>query len=889
MSHRFDWRRYLRFFGPDLDADVADEMRFHIDTKIEELREAGWPPERARAEAFRQFGNVTRYQASCVEIDKEYSKRMHRAEYLSGWKQDIANAFRQLRKSIGFTTAAAVTLAVGIGAVTSIFSVIYAVVLRPLPFPEPDRIVTVWSTREEKDDVVIPRNFAAWKEQARSFTLFAAVYRQSFTVTDATESTQVPGGKVSVDFFRVFGVTAAIGRTFMAEEDRPGGARVAVLSHRLWRQLFGRDRNVVGREIHLNRVPHTVIGVMPQSFDLRPDAEQVWIPLGLRHEAMNWVGGVLYVYGRLQPHIQLLQAQAEMDILSRNLEMRYPELNKGRRTRVARFSDDLIGDYRKRLTVLLASVVFVLFIACSNVANLLLARGTARAKELAIRSALGATSRRLFRQLLTESAVLALISVTLGIALSAAGIRVVQVFSPPSVPRLAEASLNAPSIVFALILGLATTLAFGAIPAWRTLRLDLESRLKEAGRSGEPPARDWVRNGYIATEVGLALALLISAGLLIRSAIAAARQQPGFDTRNVLTARTALPRAQYPAAPEVIRAYERIVDEIATSPEVSTVSLSSKVPIGPGTMGVGLRPEAITSGALRSELSPDLHYIGSDYAEALGIPIRAGREFVDRDRMGSRQVILVNETLSRILWPGQTAVGKTIRIPELNQSQPLWEVVGVLGDVKERGMMQPPPSVLYVPFRQVETNPWQWTQRSVYLIVKTRVPPLSFTERLRQAVRSVDPQLPVGDMQSMEELLRVSVSTARLYTVLLTALGATGLLLTAIGIYSVVAYFVTQRRTEIALRVALGASPGRVLLLVVKEGMKPVVIGLVAGVLLASGFNRLLATQLYTVQATDPSTGIAVIGLLAVVAALASFLPALRAVRIEPMSALRNQ
>lgn len=889
MRRTDGWRRYLSFIGPSVETDVGDELQFHLDTKIEELKKSGWQPDQARREAARQFGNVAQYRTLCEQIDKEHLKKMERADYFAGWKQDIVYASRQLRKSIGSTVSATLTLALGIGAVTAIFSVIYAVVLQPLPFPEPDRIVTIWTTRDGKDDVVIPRNFDAWKTQATSFTKLAALEHRGFTLTDGDEPIQVTGARVSSDYFDVFGVSPQIGRTFSPEEDRVGGPRVALISHRLWKQRFDSNPGVLGKDIQLNRLAHTIVGVMPASFDLRPDGEQVWIPLTLRPQAMNWTGGVLYVFGRLQPHSDLRQAQLEMDVLAKNLETLYPDVNQGRGVRVGLFVHDLVGDYRQRLTVLFGAVLFVLLIACANVANLLLARGTARAKELAIRAAHGATGRRLFRQLIVESAMIAAISALMGGALAVAGIQIVQALTPHSVPRIGEAALNGPSLLFALCLGLGTTLLFGALPAWRSLRLDLQSGLREGGRGSEGSVRDWVRTAYVAGEVSLALLLLAGAGLLIRSSIAALQLEPGFTMDNVLTVRTALPRAQYSSAKDIVQAFDKIIEQLVEVPGVTAVSLSSKVPMGPGSAGVVLKPGATSSDSLKSELSAEVRYIGPDYLAALGIPLRKGRDLTGFDDADSRQVVLVNETLARRLWPDSDAVGQSIRIPELNAERPVWEVAGIVGDVREDGLMQPVPGVLFIPFRQVGLSPWQWTQQSAYLIIKTRIPPLDIADQARKAVREVDSMLATGDQQTMEQRFSASIATARLYTILLTSLGAIGLLLTAVGIYGVVAYFVTRQQSELAVRVALGASPRQLMLLVVAQGMKPVAIGVAAGALLAQGLGQSLSSQVFMATAADPATLFAVILILAVVACAACCLPALRAVRVDPMVILRRE
>ncbi len=885
MSRTPVWRRYLRFFGADINADVGDELSFHLDTKVDELVAQGWTREAARVEARRQFGDITVVHEICEQLGTETHERAKRAQYFLGLRLDIVDGFRQLSKRWPTSLLAVLILGIGIGAVAAVFSMLHAVVLRPLPFPNPDRIVTVWSTREGHDDVVTPRNFAAWRHDSRSFTKLAALERTTFTLSDGGNATQVPGGEVTADFFSVFGVSPMFGRTFTSEEDRPPRLRLVVLSHRLWQERFAADRGVLGRQIHLNREPYTVIGVMPARFDLRSAGEQFWIPLALSDREMQW-GSVLYVFGRLRPHLKLKEARSEMTVIGRALQARYPEMNRGCDIRVGEFAADLVGDYRQQLLILLGAVGSVLLIACANVANLLLARGAGRSRELNIRAALGASRSRIIRQLLTETFLLGLAGAVLGLLVTGGSIGIAKSVAANVVPRLGEASIDATVLIIVLGLALACTLVCGTLPALRAARTDLQSALGHSGRSSAGLARDRARNAYITVEVGLALVLLIAAGLLIRAAVAAQTVHPGFVPDRVVTGRTALPSRVYNTANQVVGAYERILRALASQPGVQSAAVTSKVPLGTSAMGVVVKPNAVAP-PLKDQFSTDVQYVSVEYFRTMQIPLLRGREFSPHDRTGSAQVMLVNETLAHRLWPGQEAVGQTIRLNDLDFGSPVWEVIGVVADVHDDGLMAAPPAVLYVPFAQVPIHPWQWTEQALYLVARTHT--LAGSETLQAALRQVDSELPLGDVRSMDQRLEQSMSAARFYTLVLTILGLCGLVLTAAGVYGVVAYFVGRQRAEIGIRIALGSTPAGVLLFVVRQGMRPVLSGIALGIIASLAASRALASQLYGVRPMDPLTFASVGFVLLAVAVLACYLPARQAVQVDPMIALRTE
>ncbi len=882
------WRRYLRFFGSDIAADVRDELQFHLESKVAELVEQGWPAEQARKEARRQFGDLNSIRRSCETVAKQKEKRMRTTERLAAFGQDVKYGALQLRHGLGTTLLALIALGIGIGVVTAVFGVVYAVVLRPLPFPYSEQLVSVWSTRGGIDDEVTPRNFDAWQRQARSFSQLGALEPTTFTLSQAGSAIQIPGAFASAKVFRVFGVAPEFGRTFTAEEDRPPRLPLVVLSHRLWQEDFRGDRHILGTQIQLNRQAFTVIGVMPRSFSVRPGAEQAWVPLALSGQEMNWTGGILNVVGRLRPQVTVTQAQAEMNVLSRNLEALYPEMNRKRGIRVRDYAADLVGDYRQRLFILLGAVGLVLAIACANVSNLLLARSAGRAQELAVRAALGASRSRVIRQLLTESMLLGLLGAAIGLGLAQLLIALVRQLRLDSIPRLDQASVNGPVFLFAIGLGVLSTMLAGLLPALRASQVDIQGVLRQGGRGAAGLARDRARSIYIAAEVALALVLLVSAGLLIRTAIAAGHIHPGFSADHVVTGRTALPTQVYVNAEQTATAYQRILQELRSEPGVVSAALSSKVPMSVSTVGLILKQSSVTT-PLKQDLATELHYISDGYLAAMKIPLVAGREFDAHDRAGAAQVILVSESLARHLWPNSRAVGEPIRIPEMEGPRSEWQVAGVVADVRGNGMMKDAPPVIYVPFTQVATNPWHWIEQSLYLVARTRSNSLSVPGLLKKPLMAVDPQLPLGDVRTMRQRLSQSLMLANFYTLALSILGGCGLLLTAAGIYGVVAYFVKRQRAEIGVRLALGSSKTGVLLLVIRQGMRPVLVGTGIGLAGTAAVTRLLAAQLYGVTTTDPLTLVAVtLGLIAV-AALACYLPAREATRLDPMVVLRSE
>ena len=887
--------RWLGILRRDsVEREVGDEIAFHIEMATRDLIAAGTPPDAARAEALRRFGDAASIDDECRRYGRERDQHARRTEYRSELAQDLSFGARQLAKSRGFSIVAVLTLALGIGATAAVFSVLDAVVLRPLPYPHAERIVHLYSARKgERMDPSAPE-FVALRT-ARDFQSVAAGVTQAGITLDLGGLPEMlAGGRVTAGYFDVFGVAPMLGRTFSAIEDSPGGPGVVVLSHRLWMSHFGGDRRAIGRVVTIDGTPHSVIGVMPASFDVKHGSDDLWVPLAMSSEQATKYGEhYLEVVARLRPEATLESAVVSSTTIERTVVERMPErVTPVREYSVAltRFADDFAGDYRGRLLILFAAVGLVLLIACVNVANLLLARGTSRSRELAIRGALGAGRARLVRQLLTENVMLAAAGAAAGLGVAFALVRIMVRVAPADVPRLEQADVDGRVLLFTLAVAVVSSVTFGLVPALRSVGRQMQSALREGGR-GSVSVRDRLRSVLVAAEVALAITLLVGSGLLIRSAVLAQRIAPGFDPRGVLTARLVLPAARYATGEDVVRTYLHIRDEASRIPGVRVAALSSVVPLSGSQMNSSVRAE----GTPRSEHSPqaDMRIVSDGYFAAMGIPLIGGRDFSRQDAAGSAQVVVVNEALVHELWPSldsRRAIG--LRIEALGDGPNQFrEIVGVAANLHDGSLTSPPPAEYYVPIAQVPPGFWPIVQRSLVVVVRAineSAPPETMTEPLRRAVATVDPSLPLAEKSTMESYLHASLQAERMSTLLLSTLGGIALVLAMVGIYGVVAYFVSQRTHEIGLRAALGASPARMWRFVIDRGLRPVLGGLVVGIGLALATTRVLESQLYGVTPRDPLTLAGVAALLLAIALAAMYVPARRAMRVAPIVALND-
>jgi predicted permease len=879
------WRRVFRLHlrGGTVEQDVDDEIAFHLEMRTRELIADGMEPAAAREEASRCFGEVGGVRRQCREIGRQTVRGRRRSELGTELRQDAVFALRQLRKTPGFTLAAVLILALGIGATTAIFSGLYGVVLRPLPFPHPERIVFLWSFDQGEPRSVSPGNFREFQRSLRTLAHLAATRGSDFTLVRREGPERVSGVRATAEYFAALGARPALGRVFAPGDDRLGRERIAVLSHRLWRGRFAADPGIVGSAIRLNGLFYTVIGVMPASFDLRADGPELWVPLAFdAGDEADFSHSYLRPVGRLRPGISLARAQGEVDAVTRRLAVEHPEDDAHYRARLEGFLDGTVGGFRKRLVVLQGAVLCVLLIACVNVANLLLARGASRSREIAIRAALGAGRGRIVRQLLTESLVLGLGGVAAGLAFAAAMIQELRNASPAGIPRLDQVRIDGTVLAFALALGLAATLLFGLVPALRLARPDLQGMLKEGGRSlGAGSPRDRMRTGLLVVEVALALVLLVGAGLLIRSAVQLGRVELGFAPERVLTAQVAVPQGGERNLPRSFQVFERVVAEVRRLPGVESAALATILPLSRNNSSstVNLDGPEPRPG---EELEGNVRVVTPGYFKTLGVPLLAGRDLDDRDRQGGRMVVVVNRTLARQAWPGREAVGQ-----RLWYYDKVWlEVVGVVGDIRQGKLNDDVRPELYVPLEQAPSFAWSADDVSMALAVRVGGDPAALAPSLRQAVRAADPAVPLYSVATLEEIRATLFALTRLNTLLLLGLGVIGLLLAAVGIYGVIAYHVGQRTQEIGLRMALGATEGKVLALIVAQAMRPVLMGLVLGVAGAAALTRVMAGILFEVSATDPATFAGVVLVLGAAALLASWAPARRASQVDPTRAL---
>jgi predicted permease len=870
--------------------EVGEELDLHLELRTREYIARGMDPAAAREAALRRFGDLESVRKTCQTIGRKRDKDMRRREYFTELRQDVLFAVRQLIAHPAFSLIAVLTLALGIGATTAIFSVVNAVILRPLPVPQPERLTYILSNVNGEPSDVSVGNYVVLAENQRSFSSLAAIDYYSFNLTEGESAERTQGARVTASFFDVFGVQPVLGRVFTPEEDQPGREHVVVLSHRLWQRRFGGDRGIVGREIRMNGQPYTVLGVMPSALELRKDREELWVPIAFtpKQKAM-YDESYLTIVARLRDGVPPAQARQDLERVAAILRP-MDRINVSLHFQLDGYMERFVGDYRTRLLVLLGAVGLVLLIACGNVANLLLARSAVRGREVAIRAALGAGRGRIVRQLLTESAVLAVVSAAIGLLIAWWGIRALVSLVPPGVPRIEQASIDGTVLAFTLGLSLLSSLVFGLAPALRAARTSLSAALKEGGRaSAGTRGRDWLRSALISAEVALAVLLLVGAGLLIRSALEMQRIRPGFEPSGVMTARLSLPAAEYADATRVVTTFERLVEDVSHAPGVRAVGVATKIPMSVGGNGNGLLAEGAPfdlDHAIQSQLS----IVTPGYFQAMGIPLLRGRGFTPDDRRGSQRVMIVNQSLAKALYPGQDALGKKVGCCEAGpdgQSPDYKIIVGIAADLRSNGLAEQVDNEFWLPAAQAPPESWDWIQRTVYLVARTSGEPEALTQALHRSVAAVDPDIPLYSESTMEKRMEQSSATARFNTLLLTLLGIIGLILSAVGIYGVIAYFVTQRTSEIGVRMALGATPRHVIFLVLRQAAVPVGVGVLIGVLASLAATRVLAAYLVGVQSTDPLTFATVVAILAGAALLASLLPARRAAGVPPTQALQ--
>jgi putative ABC transport system permease protein len=810
---------------------------------------------------------------------------MARPRPLEDFIHDLRFASRQLLRDRGFTAVATLTLALGIGATTTLFTVLNAVVLNPLPFPQPDRLVDIATTWQGSPGAVSVGNYFLMMERSRTFQAAAARSSSTLNLTGEGEPERILGARVTANYFGVLGIGPALGRVFTQAEDAPGAAAVVVLSDGLFARRFGRDPAVVGRSLVLNGRAHTVLGVMPKAFEIPGDATELWTPIAFGPER-SFDGHYLVVTARLKDGVTKPQIDADAAALRVAVLEAAPRNNDGRSIIVTRLLDRVVGDYRTRLGILLFAVSLVFLIACVNVASLLMARGAARSKEISVRAALGAGRFRIARQLMTEAMLLCALGAGAGLLLAAVALPIFIAQGPADVPRLAEARLDVSTLGIASLIALVATLIAGLVPALRESKAGLSSGAAQASRGSIGGVRDRVRQAFVAAEVALALMLLMGAGLLIRSAANLDQVSPGFDPRNLLTARLALPVAAYPGEEKPAAAVSRMVADLAASPGVAEAAASTRPPLI-GDVSYGLRIEG-REDTPQNRLDSRMQLVTPRYLETLRVNLRLGRAFMETDRRGGARVMIVSETLARLGWPGQSPIGKRVACCESENGEPVWkEVVGVVEDTKARGIAAAGLPEFYLPMDQAPRRAFEANGGSITLVLRaTNGSPEGLTAIVRSVVKSVDPGVPLYDVATMASRVSASTALTRFNRLLLSCLGLVGLALSGIGIYGVIAYLVSQRTREIGLRLAIGAVPADVARLMMRQGAGAIGAGLVLGGLGVWAQGRAIESVLFGVSGRDPATFLGTLGVLLLVALAASLVPAWRASRIEPTRAL---
>jgi predicted permease len=882
MSPTPRWRRYLRFVRPNVAADVDDELAFHIAMRVERNVALGMTPDAAQREAERRFGDVGTVRHELVRHDERRRQSEGRREYLRDFLQDLRFGWRALRRAPGFAIAATLTLALGIGANAAIFSVVNAIVLRPLPYREPDRLVSIGTGSAGE--------FLGLRERLHSFSQIGVWVPQTHPIDLGDETVRLEGAGLSTNMLAMLGVSPRLGRGFAEEEGEMGRNAVLLLSDGLWRERFGASPGVIGKRILLEGIPVTIVGVMPDHFHFPDATTRYWMPTAFNrgNPGMTWGVGDKHILGRLAPGVTLERARREVREVWPTLRHLNPLWDPGaeyRRDAAPQpLQDSLVGTTGRLLWMLFGCVLLVLLVGCVNVANLLLARATSRERELAVRTALGGGRGRLLRQLVTESLLLATLGASLGIGLAIAAVRWLVAAMPPGIPRAAEISVNGTVVGFTAAVAVVTGIFFGIIPALRSTRIGQSASTVSIGRRTSHDAQHQRVSGVLVTaEVALAVVLVVAATLLVRSFAALRSVELGIDTSHVIAARITPPNESYRDSSRVTQLYLQLRERLSALPGVATVAVTDKLPFGQVVWGVALRVQGQYEDA--KHILPSLGHqlqVTPGYFQTMRLPILRGRAFTDADRGGQLPVAIVSESVARMFWPNGDALGKRIGYP---WDSPWLTIVGIVPDTKQDSLRDTSRTSVYTPWEQ---SSLRYSSEN-WVVVRTHTDPAPFATAIRSVVRQLDRTVAVSDTRTMDAVVSDSVQKARFTMLLVGAFAAAALLLGAIGIYGVMTYLVSQRTQEMGIRIALGATAGGVIGLVVGRAARLAALGALLGIVAALFATRWLGTLLYGVSATDSVTFIAVpVGFLAI-AVIASYVPAYRATRIDPVRALRAE
>jgi len=875
-----NWLRSL-FRRNTAEQELGSELRFHIERQAEENLIAGMSPEEARRAALSEFGGVEQVKEECRDT--------YRTNYLENLAKDIRYGLRMLQKSPSFTFFAIAILALGIAANSSIFSIADNILVRPLPYRDSNRLVMVWEDASSygfPKDTPAPGNFADWKSRNQVFEDMAAISGASLDLTGSGNPEDLLGKWATANLFSVLGVIPALGRDFRPEDDIPGAPRVVILSHGLWLRRFGGDPQIIGKEISLNYENYMVIGVMKRGMQF-PDREtELWAPSRFTTQQLTNHGShFLEVIARLKPGVSPKTANANLATVAAQLEKENPDSN----TKVGAFAvplrEELAGDIRPAILMLVGAVCFVLLIACANVANLLLSRAAGRRRELAMRLALGATRGRVIQQMLTESILLSLFAGAAGLLLSVWGTKFLATLIPVGLGPMTGSGVDSRVFSFTLAVSLATGILFGIIPASRVSQFQLTFSLKQGGgQSGVGSGGHRLRNALVISEVALAIVLLTGAALLIRSLQNLYHLDPGFRADHVLVMRTPLPRQKYASFAPRTAFYDQVLQKVESLPGVVAAGYTTWIPLTNAGGATGITIEGKPEPRPGDVLIPNTRIISRDYLSAMRMKLIEGRAIEPRDGAGALPVALINQTMAKNYWPGENPVGKQFKVGGYNKKSPWITVVGIVGDVHQAGLDIPARGEMYLPYQQQDFG-----YEPGYLAVRTTGDPMALAELVRQQIWTVDKEQPVAGVMPLEDLVDDNLASRKMQASLLSGFAALALLLVTLGIYAVLSFAVTQRTQEIGVRVALGAQPRDVLRMIFSLGFKLFLTGAAIGLAASLALSRALVHLLFGVSAYDPASFAAVTILLAAVALLACYIPARRAMRVDPLTALRYE
>ncbi|MFZ0211800.1 MAG: ABC transporter permease [Candidatus Acidiferrales bacterium] len=891
---QFSRRLSMLFHRSQFDRELDEEMRLHVELREKELREKelcekehsenGLSPEEAHVTARKGFGNSLAL--------REVSHESWGWAWLEHLAQDLRFAFRMFAKNPGFMAIAVLTLALGIGANTAIFSFVYGVLLQPLPYQNPSQLIVLNETTPKVGSVSVSYpNFLDWRTQSHAFSQMAAVHSVGFNLAGVSQPESISGDAVSPNFLSMMGVRPFLGRDFDPSEEKPGAAPVVLLSYQLWQSHFAGDRNAIGRTITLDGRSFTIVGILPPNYRA-PDKTDVLEPIGTwatsNPEATDRGDrGDMAVIGRLAPEETLARAHTEMQGIAAQLAAEYPASNDQFGVALQSIRDAFVGDVRPAVLVLFAAVMFVLLIACANVANLFLVRGAARTKEIALRTAFGASRSRIIRQMLTESFALALLGGVLGLVFAIGGIHAMTRLIPMDMLSGAVVNLNSAVLLFAGGVVVLAAFIFGLAPALHATKPDIQTELKEGGRTASAGAPQNRLRGVLAiAEISLALILLVGAGLMMKSLYNLMNVNPGFRPDRVLTMEMDLRTQQYSKDPAILNFWQQTLDRVRALPGVESAAVGTVVPLTDSHSRGDITIEGMPLPRPGDFPHPDYHDVSSEYVRTLGIPLLRGRTFTDADNESSQLVGMINQKLARQYFPNEDPVGKRFMFghPDATgKKPPKWiTIVGEVGDTKLYGLANPARLEVYVPFRQDASS-------DMNLLVKSAVDPTALISSIRAVVGSIDRDQPIFAISTMNQLRNDSIRTRRITLILLGAFSGLALILAAIGIYGVISYSVAQRTHEIGIRMALGAQRGDVLRMVLKQGVRIALAGVAIGFAVSIGLTRLMSSLLFSVGADDPATFAGAAVLLALVALLACYIPARRALRVDPVIALRYE